>query len=285
MIAGEPAKRTVEAQRIEAADVHTRGDEGLPQRAGAERSEPVVDDVDCDARARTFGQRLGEFSADDIVAENSTSRTGSTASLHVSLEAKPGKFSAASRRRRTALPPIGSEPAARANARSASASESSGNLEESFRSGSDIPQDQNKTAPDGAICSPRHKGNSLFRSHRQHFCTLQECKVPWQEYSEMDERFRFITRCSTASVTANGSIVNLSTTGSAIAPKQVRTFQRRAANLRGPRRPTSRSQPLKGEPRKNGISIRHVRRKLTFRGIALRDLLGQHHAWLGVSSG
>ncbi len=42
--------------------------------------------------------------------------------------------------------------------------------------------------------SPRHKGNSLFRSHRQHFCTLQECKVPWQEYSETDERFRFITR-------------------------------------------------------------------------------------------
>ena len=38
--------------------------------ASTERSEPVVDDVNLDACSRALGQRLGEFSTDDIVAEN-----------------------------------------------------------------------------------------------------------------------------------------------------------------------------------------------------------------------
>src|SRR4029434_3320395 len=37
-------------------------------------------------------------------------------------------------------------------------------------------------------------GDSSFRTHGYHFCTLRERKVPWQECSKMDERVRFVAR-------------------------------------------------------------------------------------------
>ena len=132
VIAREPAERAVEAQRIEAANLRAGGDRGLPQRSRAERAEPVVDDVDVDARARALGQRLGEFAADGIVSRRLAFEEDR--SLRAADRVEPrGKFSAASRSSRTALPSIGSEPDARANARSASTRASSGFGEGSFR--------------------------------------------------------------------------------------------------------------------------------------------------------
>jgi hypothetical protein len=55
VIAGEPAKRTVEPRRVEAADVRPGGHERFPQSARAERAEPVVDDVYMDAGPRALG--------------------------------------------------------------------------------------------------------------------------------------------------------------------------------------------------------------------------------------
>ena len=70
MVAGQPAQRAVQARAVERTDLRARTGQRRPQRAGAERAEPVVDDAHVDPGLRLRCQRGGELPADVVVAHD-----------------------------------------------------------------------------------------------------------------------------------------------------------------------------------------------------------------------
>ena len=118
MIAREPAQRAVEARTIEPEHVRPRFVEQRPQVARATGAQPVVDRRGR-RRPRAPSRRAPRRTrARRRRRRRCSSRTGSNARRRGSPRATRESSPAASCSSRTALPSIGNEPAARANARS-----------------------------------------------------------------------------------------------------------------------------------------------------------------------